>query len=77
MVRGCLDVTEATPLVTGRRAESNDRVRHTRAKTLRGLGFEVIHTPSLRNQSHVSVRLPQGANEWHDDEAARFESAFS
>lgn len=69
-----MSVVEATRRVTGREANSGDRVRHTTAAQLREAGFCVF---SSRCPGHVSVMLKGAITPWPEEAGAAFDECFS
>lgn len=79
MIYGRVDADQASLLVRKFLAPFRD-VRHVRAGTLRRAGFRVTHSPTSKNQLHVSVHPPaeQGTDvEWDDAVASIFAECFA
>lgn len=79
LILGRLDADQAS-IVVRRLVAPNATVRHSTAGAFRAKGFTVLHTPSKKNSTHVSVLAPHLGDkprEWDDDLAKLFDSCFT
>jgi hypothetical protein len=73
LVRGRRTIMEMTRIVRKEPPREGDAVRWTTAGHLRAHGFSVLHTPNLRNRSHISVKPPEV---WDDTTRSLFDGCF-